>query len=270
MVVNNSIARLMELGFSEYEARAYTALVGAGTATAYEAAKLAGISTSKIYEVLAKLVEKGLALVSEDGGTRRYVPIDPEEFVEERRSRITSTLDSLKGDLAALRRGPEVSYIWNIGSREQLMEKAARIIGGAEKGVLVSGWMEELEALTAVIGEKHGEGVPVASVVFGGGRGLPGQVYYHPIEDTLYNERGGRGLTVVADSREALMGTVFAKGDVEGAWSVNRGFVLLAEDYIKHDVYIMKIVERFDDQLIRRFGPGYCRLRDVFSDREAE
>jgi hypothetical protein len=45
--------------------------------------------------------------------------------------------------------------------------------------------------------------------------------------------------------------------------------VNLAEDYIKHDIYVMKIV--------RRFGPGDCRsvlvkttsmLRDVFTDQE--
>jgi len=268
MVVTNAINCLTELGLSEYEARAYTALVSTGPVTAYEAARTAGIPTSKIYEVMAKLSEKGMVLMSEDEGARKYVPIDPEEFVEGKRNRLASTLDSLKGELAALKSGPEVSYIWNIGSREQLMEKAARIIGSAEKGILVSGWMDELEEIQDILREKHDQGISAASVVFGGGGGLPGQVYYHPIEDTLYAEKGGRGLTVVVDSREALMGTVFGDGGVEGAWSINRGFVMLAEDYIKHDVYIMKIVERFDEQLIRRFGPGYTMLRDVFSDKE--
>ena len=55
---------------------------------------------------------------------------------------------------------------------------------------------------------------------------------------------------------------------VEGAWSLNRGFVTLAEDYIKHDIYIMKIVERFDPELQARFGPGYEKLRDVWNDEE--
>ncbi len=55
---------------------------------------------------------------------------------------------------------------------------------------------------------------------------------------------------------------------VSGAWSRSEGFVLLAEDYIKHDVYIMKIVARFDRPLVKRFGRGYWRLRDIFSDTE--
>ena len=89
----------------------------------------------------------------------------------------------------------------------------------------------------------------------------------HPIENTIYAEKGGRGFVMVADSRECLMGTI-TDGGVQGARSRNPGFVMLAEDYIKHDVYIMKIVERFGDALTRRFGEGYARLRDIYSDEE--
>jgi hypothetical protein len=32
----------------------------------------------------------------------------------------------------------------------------------------------------------------------------------------------------------------------------------------------MKIVDRFDSLLIKRFGPGYRKLRDVFSDEEEQ
>jgi hypothetical protein len=118
--------------------------------------------------------------------------------------------------------------------------------------------------------------VKTAVVHFGpGGLELVGGVglYRHPIEETLYAERGGRGLTVVADGREALMGTLRETGGraevVEGAWSLNHAFVTLAEDYVKHDIYIMKIVERFDDRLKATFGDGYEQLRDVWNDEEA-
>ncbi|MBW2364395.1 MAG: hypothetical protein JRF25_04815 [Deltaproteobacteria bacterium] len=95
-----------------------------------------------------------------------------------------------------------------------------------------------------------------------------GQIFKHPIEDTIYNEKGGRGFVIIADSKEALMATVFEENRVEGAWSVNKGFVTLAEDYVKHDIYIMKIVRRFDRQLIERFGENYVKLRDIFNDEE--
>jgi hypothetical protein len=44
-------------------------------------------------------------------------------------------------------------------------------------------------------------------------------------------------------------------------------FVTAVEDYLKHDVYVQKIVGRFNDLLVRTYGRNYLRWRDVFSDR---
>jgi len=54
----------------------------------------------------------------------------------------------------------------------------------------------------------------------------------------------------------------------EGIWSMNEGFVIMAEDYIRHDIYFMKLVERFDPLLREKFGEGYEKLRDVYRDEE--
>ena len=92
-------------------------------------------------------------------------------------------------------------------------------------------------------------------------------VYPHPIKDTIHGEKGGRGLTLCADSRVALLGLVQDDGQAHGAWSRNRAFVAAAEDYLKHDIYVQKIVGRFHDLLVRTYGPNFTRWRDVFSDR---
>jgi HTH-type transcriptional regulator, sugar sensing transcriptional regulator len=41
---------------------------------------------------------------------------------------------------------------------------------------------------------------------------------------------------------------------------------MMAEDYIKHDVYIMKIVERFGKPLQECYGEHYERLRDIYQE----
>jgi len=65
----------------------------------------------------------------------------------------------------------------------------------------------------------------------------------------------------------ALVGLVTDMADTSGAWSSNHGFVSAVEDYLKHDIYVQKIVGRFDDLLVRTYGRDYTRWRDVFSDR---
>lgn len=268
MVVNTVVEQFMYIGFSEYEARAYVGLLEKNPATAYELAMTSGIPTSKIYEVIPKLSGKGMVSALAGKGKKRYVPIRPDEFIENFGSKVHGTLKLLKHGLSDIGKGSDTSYIWNIRDYDHLMDKAERMAVKAEKTLLVSIWKEEMAHLEGVFKKAEGKGVGIAVVHFGTPHVKTGRVFHHPIEHTIYKEKGGRGLAVIADSKEALTGTVLNGNRAEGAWSTNQGFVNLAEDYIKHDIYIMKVVKRFDRELGKMFGNNYEKLRDVFSDRE--
>lgn len=258
------------MGFSAYEAKAYVALLRKNPLTPYELARSSGIPTSKIYEVLSRLTEKKVVSSLGDEKTPKYYPMDAEEFIEQFRSGVESNLSALRDDLSGLSGKTSVSYIWNILDHSYLIEKAHRMILDAQKTVLVSIWKEELASLEAFFRRAEEKGIRIAMVHFGLPAVRIGQVYPHPIEETLYEEKGGRGLVIVADSKTALMATIHSDEQVEGAWSVNKGFVTLAEDYIKHDIYIMKVVRRFNRELIEKFGPRYEHMRDVYQDQDKE
>lgn len=260
--------RLMALGLTEYECRAWLTLLREHPATAYEAARRSGIPTAKVYGVMDRLLEKGMVLELEEEGKKRYVPRDPDDFIALERQRTAELLDSVERDLKELRADREISYVWNISGYGAFLERAEALIRGAGQTLLLSVWGEELAPLLPVLRLREKEGLRIAVVHFGRPAASVGTLFEHPIADTLYAEKGGRGFALVADGSAALMGTVAADFRVEGAWSAGRGFVTLAEDYIKHDIYIMKIVSRFDRELIGRFGEGYRLLRDIFTDRE--
>ncbi|MBU4582389.1 MAG: hypothetical protein KKH02_08285 [Proteobacteria bacterium] len=264
--MEKELSGLLDLGFTEYEAKVYLSLLKENPASAYETGKASGVPTSKIYEVLKKLVGKGIITVVDNGKTKRYVPAEPDEFLDRYKSRTVKVIDYLRGRLAAARGEMELSQIWNIREYEYLIDKARHMIDGADVSVLLSVWKEELALLKDVITEAMYRKVKVVVVHFGPPELALGQMYQHPIEDTLYQEKGGREITVVTDSREVLMGTISEDHPVEGAWSRNGGFVMMAEDYIKHDVYIMKIVGQFSKPLKERYGQQYERLRDIFQD----
>jgi sugar-specific transcriptional regulator TrmB len=268
--VKNIIAKLSNLGLSGYEAKAYVALTKEHPLTAYEIAKSSGVPTSKIYEVLGKLLEKRIIYpLNEDSAkTKRYISMNPEEVLNQYLSTRKGLVDSLKRDFLKLGRDQELGYIWSISDYNSLIDKATRMIDAAKRIILISLWPEELERLEGSLRRAEERGVRVALVHFGLPQKRVGQVYYHPIEDTLYAERGGRGFVLVVDSHQVLMGNISHEGTTEGAWSQNKGFVTLAEDYVKHDVYITKIIKRFEKDLIRRFGEKYVLLRDVFLDVE--
>jgi sugar-specific transcriptional regulator TrmB len=269
--MKDMIRKLAVLGLSEYEAKVYLSLLREHPATAYEIGKSSGVPTSKVYEVIKKLLQKDmLTAMQEKGTTKRYAPLEPGEFLGRYKSSIDGVIGALREDLEGIKGDSELSHIWNISDYGFLIDKTARMIGGADRTVLLSLWGEELALLEESITGALKRGVKVAAVHFGRPEPRPWPIYHHPIEHTLYKEKGGRGLVVVADSEEVLMATVVKGNRVAGAWSTNRGFVTVAEDYIKHDIYIMKIVRRFDKALRETFGDRYVKLRDVFSDEEAQ
>ena len=72
-----SVERLVRLGLTLYEARAYVALVQRDVSTPAELARLAGVPRPRIYDVLESLVGKGLA-THRPGRTAKYVATPPE------------------------------------------------------------------------------------------------------------------------------------------------------------------------------------------------
>ncbi len=77
------IEELQHLGMSGYEAKAYVALVAAGTPlNGYEVAKHSGVPRSTVYETLGKLVGRG-AVAQEDAVPQRRVGQDVAPALEQ-------------------------------------------------------------------------------------------------------------------------------------------------------------------------------------------
>ena len=75
------VDRLGRLGLTSYEAKAYLALIRRGSATAPQVARIAEVPRQRIYDVLASLVEKGLAS-SRHGKVVEYVATPPTQAID--------------------------------------------------------------------------------------------------------------------------------------------------------------------------------------------
>lgn len=266
MVVNIQ-QRLVDIGFTENEAKAYLALLKQSPATAYEIAKCAAIPTSKVYAVLEKLSARGTVLKIESAQKQRFVPIAPRELLATYRAKVDRTVDTLSVELAELSSADASAYIWNISERDPFLDKVHALIKGAHDYLILSLWPQEMVHLTSVLAEAYHRGVKVAIVHYGSAIEQVGTMFMHPIQDTIFSEKGGRGLIVVADGNECIVGRVLCDGSITGATSKNRTFISMTEDYLRHDIYIMKIVEQEKELLLKKFGENYQHLRDIFSKK---
>src|SRR5947207_3207517 len=75
------IPQLTGLGLTSYEAKAYLALLRRDSSTASQVARLAGVPRQRVYDVLASLVGKGLA-VARPGSVVKYAATAPEIALE--------------------------------------------------------------------------------------------------------------------------------------------------------------------------------------------
>jgi len=97
------IKLLRDIGFTEYEAKAYIALVALGSATIREISELSKVPASKLYEILPRLEERGW-IFSITNRPIRYIARDPEEVISALKLKYEYTFNIL---LARLK------HIWN-------------------------------------------------------------------------------------------------------------------------------------------------------------
>ncbi len=118
-------ASIKRLGLSEYEVKAYIALLAIKNGTASEISNAAGIPISKIYETLKSLEKKGLIRVERER-PMRYIPEHPQVAAEALRSSIENLvnmdLQVFVSSFAPIYEGeaPERPDIWIIRSEASL------------------------------------------------------------------------------------------------------------------------------------------------------
>ena len=203
------VDRLVEIGLSEYEAKAYIALVRLGTATGYQVAKESGVPRSTIYETLGKLVVRGAVLTQSFAEQVRYAPTPPERFLGRLRREFEDHHDALLDGLNNLTEtGVPPGNTWNLSGRQNLFSYARQMIDQSQHEVaLVVGDDDELDQLLPQLREAHARGVAltvVSPTPYDAGD-VP--VSVHP-QGAALRQIIGHGLTLVVDGREALIGEV--------------------------------------------------------------
>ena len=97
METGDLVGQLTRLGLTGYEAKAYLALIRRDSSTAAQASRLAGVPRQRIYDVLASLVEKGLAS-TRPGRVVKYAAVAPELAVDALVARRRQELEETERD----------------------------------------------------------------------------------------------------------------------------------------------------------------------------
>lgn len=127
-----TIDLLQQIGLNKYEAEAYFALLTHGPLTGYEVGKYSQVPGSRSYEILERLLAKGLIMV-QPGDPPRYSAQDPHAVVERFRATMEMTLSTLTTSLAALAQVDRLGEFWVVRGQQHILTQVKSMIAGARE-----------------------------------------------------------------------------------------------------------------------------------------
>jgi sugar-specific transcriptional regulator TrmB len=261
--------RLVQLGFSQYEARTYVGLlVSDEAATGYGVSNDTGVPQPKVYETLRKLVERGAAI---QVGERpaRYAATPPRVLLGSLEREFQARLEGARLGLESL---PQLGIadpplrVSGLSRFEAATARAEAAITPAHTRVYLHARSDELRPLAPAVEAASERGVEFVIVHFGP---LPfarprGQVVRHEsTEGTLYPSRKSRHLAVVVDSEWSLWALARDGEHWEGMHGDGALMAGLIKTYIRHDLFVQRMYADAPELFEDRYGPGLLRLGEA-------
>ena len=226
------VSHLQALGFSQYEARAYCALLQKSPANGHEVAKTAGIPTSKIYETLERLLQKGAVLVQRSEPTV-WAPVPHRELVATLRSKTESTFAAVEQGLAQLGAEQDYRLTWSLSGHGHVVDSMRQAIARAQQRLAAAIPTPELAELAAPLRSAAERGVAVDLVVSSGAAvdlpaGAKVRVFRYPESEA----KGVRLAMVIGDGEETVLADL-GQDRPQGMWTHHPAVALLAEEHIR-------------------------------------
>ena len=257
---------LKRLDFTEYEAKAYLALLSSEQPlTGYAVAKNSGVPRSKIYETIETLLSRGDVIAS-PGDPPLYQAISAKELISSRKAEAEDNFSKAEKYLAELEIGShDRDNIWNITGCDAICQKVTECLRSAEKRILLEIWAEDFYAVEDELKDAAKRGVQIIIVSYGELKANYAVVYQHDMSDTITEEYGGRWIVLSVDGSQVLAGAVSLNEKSRAAWTMHSGLVMPITEVIVHDLYIAEIMKKHRDILEADFGEDLIELRQKFS-----
>lgn len=249
------VAALRQLGFAEYEARAYVALVRRSPLNGYELAKASGIPRANVYGVLERLAaRRAIVRLDEPGGTR-YAPVPPAELMERLGGEFRQVAADASSALESLEQATEPEPVWNVRGYRALLDQARAGVKAATRSLLLAVWPQEAAALRDEITAADDGSVNVTTLclaaceqVCGGCRG---RVYRYRATAA----GAPRRLVVVADDEEAVAGEIGRDGAAHSVRTRQPLIVDLCRSSVLGNIALASVVADLGPRLDEALAP---------------
>jgi Cd2+/Zn2+-exporting ATPase len=242
----------MQIGFTEYEAKVYLALLQESPTTGYQISKRSGVPRSMVYEALSRLHARGAVLETVEERATLYRPLPPDLLLDRHADEHQRLIGGLRDGLSTLFNAPRESSVWTIAGRRSVIAYASQLIHNAETEIFLLSNDVDLADLHDEIVITCKRGVHIGAVLTGTSTLECGQVVHHPpLESQLQNIDSS--LIVVADSSEALIAST--GNEMIATTSRHANIVMIARQFIWMELFTQRVYARLGPDLLRQLDP---------------
>lgn len=269
-----SVSNLVELGFTQYEARAYVGLLGKEPMTGYALSNATGIPQPKVYETLRRLTRKGIAVAIE-GEPAKFVVLPPAQVlwrldIEFRRRLADAELELMRESQTDGE--PQFRFFRSLDKWTEIEHLAIELIDSAARHIYVSMNCATPGAIVEALQRADARGVQSDVLYFGAveldiknGR----SVRHASTDGVVYRHHQARHLAVVVDASQVVWALAESGETWEAITGDDRLVVALVKGYVRHDIYVQQIAQDLGSSLTERYGPGLKDLVRAQRDDES-
>ncbi len=248
------LSKLVQIGFTEYEAKVYLALLSLNPATGYQLSKESGVPRSMVYDALKRLHARGAALETVEGRSTRYRPLPPDVLLERHMAEHERLVAALHDGLEVLFKATIDDRVWTINGRSTTLSYALKLIRSAQTELFLVLTDEDLAVLRDEIIAACNRGVAANTLLTGAGHLDYGRVAYHPPLESELQELTTT-LLVAVDDAEVLIASARPPQDTTATVTRNADLVLIARQFVWMELFTQRIYARLGTDLLDRLDP---------------
>ncbi|NNK77681.1 MAG: TrmB family transcriptional regulator [Litoreibacter sp.] len=264
------LSDLKLLGFSDYEARIYLAVLAKSPATAYEISNNSGVPRPNTYSVLKALAARK-AVLPVSTNPIKYIPQPPESLFKSIAIQTGELCDTLADRLSAMNVDPGEQYVWDISGDTEVHGKVADMIAGATQVLWLKAEAAILHRHEAELRAATERGSRLVVILYGNN---PDEFRFN--DNCEIHEHEGSGFpmgfadnhfTLTVDDVETLTANV--SPTVSATHTKNPAIVKMAISLLRHDYYMAEMFRALGPEIDAVFGPNLRSLRQhSYSDEQ--
>lgn len=265
MSAEESVRALVDLGFTGLEAEVYTALAQHPPMTGYRVAQVLGKPAANVYKAIESLQAKGAVIVDE-GASRVCHAVPAAELLGLLERGFRASRERAFAALAELESVPADDRVYQLRSREQVMERCRRMLERAERVALLDVFPAPLEELRPEAEAAAARGVTVGVKAYEPTALREAEVFVHPEGRGVIRRWPGQWVNVVVDGREHLLAllTRDGAGVHQAVWSESPYLSWVYHSAVAGELVLAEVERRIAEgasaEELRRTRERYRRI----------